>query len=179
MTLRRAALYIGGASLLVAWFSSAASLPFYRNNPRIAARGEQTASFVEDLGSQVERQRERLRAHLASAPKPDPQVRNPFAFGSVPAPPAPGPAQRIQPMAAAPPPEFPEPVLRLIGVAEHKREEGLVRTALLVGQGDDLMMVTVGDSVLARYNVTAVGADAVELRDLTTGSTRRLVLDVP
>jgi hypothetical protein len=37
-------------------------------------------------------------------------------------------------------------------------------------------MVVAGETVGARYRVTAVGADAVELSDLVTGATRRLAL---
>ena len=37
-------------------------------------------------------------------------------------------------------------------------------------------MATVGDAVLQQYKVTAIGADAAELTDVSTGLTRRLVL---
>jgi hypothetical protein len=47
---------------------------------------------------------------------------------------------------------------------------------MITGGRDDLMMVTVGQRLLSRYDVVAVGADAVELKDLETGLARRLVL---
>ena len=64
-----------------------------------------------------------------------------------------------------------EPDLVLIGLAE----EGSTRTALL-DSGDDLVMATEGQTIVGRYRVAKVGADAVELVDLTTGATRRLLL---
>jgi hypothetical protein len=39
-----------------------------------------------------------------------------------------------------------------------------------------LFFAKAGDTVTARYTVTAIGADAVELRDVTTGETLRLAL---
>lgn len=65
----------------------------------------------------------------------------------------------------------PEPDLVLIGLAE----DGSTRTALL-GSGDELLMATEGQTIVGRYRVNKVGADAVELVDLTTGATRRLLL---
>jgi hypothetical protein len=37
-------------------------------------------------------------------------------------------------------------------------------------------MVAEGQELAGRYRVSAVGADAVELKDLVTGATRRLAL---
>jgi hypothetical protein len=69
-----------------------------------------------------------------------------------------------------------EPELTLIGVAEQPTAAGLVRTAMIAGPGDELLMVVEGQQIGGRYRVSAVGADAVELQDLATGATRRLVL---
>ena len=41
-------------------------------------------------------------------------------------------------------------------------------------RGDALYMVIAGQAVADRYQVTAIGADAVELKDLVTGGYRRL-----
>ena len=38
------------------------------------------------------------------------------------------------------------------------------------------MMAMVGQRLLSRYDVVAIGPDAVELKDLETGLPRRLVL---
>ncbi len=66
--------------------------------------------------------------------------------------------------------------MELMGVAEQKTEAGLKRTAMIGAPGDQLFMVSEGQEVAGRYRVSAVGADAVELRDLLTGATRRLAL---
>ncbi len=50
-----------------------------------------------------------------------------------------------------------------------------MRTAVISGLGQ-LFFAKVGDTVSTRYTVTAIGADAVELRDVTTGETIRLAL---
>jgi hypothetical protein len=64
----------------------------------------------------------------------------------------------------------------LIGIAEDKADGGVVRTAMITGEAEDLFLVVRGDSVAGRYEVVAIGADAVELKDLTTGAIRRLAL---
>ena len=52
----------------------------------------------------------------------------------------------------------------------------MVRTAVIVGPSDELFMVTEGQEVAGRYRVSAIGADAVELKDPATGAVRRLIL---
>jgi hypothetical protein len=69
-----------------------------------------------------------------------------------------------------------EPPLQLIGVAEQTVAGVLVRTAVITADSDEPLMVVAGETLGARYRVTAVGADAVELSDLVTGATRRLAL---
>jgi hypothetical protein len=66
--------------------------------------------------------------------------------------------------------------LSLIGIAEKHTAAGPVRTAMIVGSDDELHLVTEGQLVVGRFLVVAVAADAAELRDTTTGATRRLVL---
>ena len=82
----------------------------------------------------------------------------------------------VEPVLTPPAPEVLEPSLTLIGIAETRSPEGVVRTAMITGGRDDLMMVMAGQRLLSRYDVMAVGLDAVELKDLETGLTRRLVL---
>ena len=65
-----------------------------------------------------------------------------------------------------------EPALELVGVAESTSPEGIVRTAMITGGHNELMMVTAGQRILGRYDVVAVGADAVELKDVETGGIR-------
>ncbi len=177
MTIRRAALYIGGASLLVAWFSSAASLSLQRGlrDPPAPGLDEPSVDAVA-MAADVQTQARRLKERLASAPVPQDPVRNPFRFRTVerPATPAPRPAATLGLLPSVGSPA--EPLLALIGVAEEKKAEGLHRTGLITTDTDELIVVGVGDVVVQRYKVVAIGVDAIELADLSTGVARRLVM---
>jgi hypothetical protein len=127
--------------------------------------------LVRDLLAQTAR----LRAHLESVPEAPAPARNPFEFGMRP---APGRAGR-QPSASPEPPgsrALPQVLLRLSGIAEHAGAGGPVRTAILRTPGD-LVLARVGDEVLSRYRIVAIGADAVELADMATGLPVTLALD--
>ena len=175
MTLRRAALYTGGATLLVAWFSSAASISLSRGSPSAALDTGPAASPIEHLAENVQQQSRRLRERLSSPPSVPQPRRNPFAF-HVEARPVEA-VRRVPRIASPPAPIEPqEPSLTLIGVAEQHRPQGLVRTAMIATAGDELIIAAIGDGLLQRYRVTAVSVDAVELVDETTGRTRRLSL---
>src|SRR5207249_4494667 len=65
--------------------------------------------------------------------------------------------------------------LKLVGLAEDDGPDGAVRSAIISGDGE-LFIVKVGDSVTARYVVTTIGADVVELTDVTDHTIRRLPL---
>jgi hypothetical protein len=69
-----------------------------------------------------------------------------------------------------------EPVIELIGIAENPGANGPVRTALITNEQEDLMMVTSGQRILSRYDVLVITAEAVDLKDIQTGATRRLIL---
>ena len=84
MTLRRATLYIGGGSLLVAWFSSAASVSQMRTPPRAFSEGQSGAAPTDGVAEAVQAQSRRLRQRLATAPLPPQPLRNPFAFRPAP-----------------------------------------------------------------------------------------------
>jgi hypothetical protein len=76
-----------------------------------------------------------------------------------------------------PPVAVPEPSLQLIGIAEKKVGDVVVRTAMLApGDADSLIMATAGQKILGAYEVVTIGVDAVLLKDLTTGEMRTLVL---
>jgi hypothetical protein len=140
-----------------------------------AAAAETAANPWFDL----ERQRARLE-QLTAAPAVSPS-RNPFRFGAPPPrpsqPPVPGrsdderPALSGRPLA---PVEAPVPV-RLVGVAGRRTPDGPSRSAILSGLGQ-VFVAGAGDLVAGRYRVTAVGEDAAELRDETTGQIVRLAL---
>jgi hypothetical protein len=175
MTIRRAALYTGGASLLVAWLSSAASLSL-QTPPRQLPAPQSDDPSTELLAASVQAQTKRLKERLATAPVPQEPVRNPFAFRPV-NPPPPLSTRRLQAAVDEPAPLIPaDPMLALIGIGESSNTEGIVRTAMITTDRDELVVAAVGDAVLDRYKVAAIGPDAVELSDVATGTVRRLSL---
>ena len=173
MSRKRAAAYLVGGILLAAWLASAAGVS---TRPPVMPlpRQSQEAIELDSVAADVQSQASRLRERLAAAPPVRPSVRNPFAFAEV---------EQVRPkpapQPAAPPPPFiqqllSEPNLVLLGVAE----DGSVRTAM-ISLGDELLMATEGQPVTSRYRVSKVGPDSVELIDLATGATRRLLLKSP
>jgi hypothetical protein len=171
----RAAAYIGGTILLVAWLASAAGVSRHQPAVRVVPPSAEAVQ-LDTLAGDVQSQASRLRTRLAAAPAPHASLRNPFMFGAPEAPvrrarPAVEPSS-IEPAASA----APDLVLELAGVAEQKTATGLKRTAMVAAPGDQLFMVTEGQELAGRYRVSAIGADAVELTDLMTGATRRLAL---
>lgn len=175
MTPSRAAAYLGGGILLAAWLTSAAGVTRLPRALRVPQPSPQAAQ-LDTLAASVQSQASRLRLRLATAPSPQSPIRNPFMFAAREAAPRTAVPRVPEPrevVAAAEPVEI-EPDLVLLGVAE----QGKTRTAL-IGAGEELIMVTEGQSVAGRYRVAAVSADGVELKDLTTGATRRLTLRSP
>ena len=173
MTPARAAAYLGCATVLGAWLASAAGIGEQSRYPSSEPQPVQITG-TETLAEDVQAQAIRLRDHLATAPTPQRPSRNPFAFA---------PRQTNERAAAAPrvaaapePVVFPEPLLQLVGVAADQTPDGAVRTAIITTEGGEMLMVKAGDSIGARYKVESIGADAVELTDLTTRSIRRLAL---
>jgi hypothetical protein len=77
--------------------------------------------------------------------------------------------------AALPAPAPPTMHLDFIGVAESPSEQGVVRTAIMTAAGQ-LVHAKEGDSVAARYRVTRITSEVVELVDSIDGATTRLVL---
>jgi len=175
MSASRVAAWVIGVAMCGAWLASAAGVTRQARAPRLPPRGADVVQF-EALAAEVQAQAGRLRARLAAAPAPRPVERNPFNFSARPAPRRLADKRPPSPVSRTPPVENREPVLELIGIAENARPEGLVRTAMITGGHDELMMVTAGQRILGRYDVVLVGADAVELKDVQTGGTRRLIL---
>jgi hypothetical protein len=176
MTSVRLATYIGGGALLVGWLAAAASAPVSEVPPaRDRARPAGT-SGSSSIASEVEAQASKLRARLSQAPTPSTRPRNPFSFverrtvraASVPAKPA------VDDSAAPAAPVV--PALLLMGIAEDPSPDGPRRTAVIGGAADALYMVVTGQRIADRYEVTTIGTDAVELKDLLTGGYRRLAL---
>jgi Tfp pilus assembly protein PilP len=172
MTPARAATYLVGAVLLAAWLASAAGVVRSQIPPvyRAAADSTRLDAVVLDVQSQASR----LRQRLAHAPAPRAALRNPFSFNTRRTLSAPKQARSTVAVAPAVDAAVPEPALMLIGIAE----EGATRTAM-VESGEELLMATEGQVLAGRYRVGKVGLDAVELVDVVSGATRRLVLRSP
>jgi hypothetical protein len=175
MNPRRAALYAGGGAMLVAWLAAANTSTRSDPPPRVTAG--RTPDRVDDVAARVREEGERLRTRLTHAPAPVVNARNPFSFAAAPSS-SRASAHPLPPVSesdAAPilPPSLP---LTLMGIAEDPSPAGPKRTAILGGTAGDIYMVTVGQTIAARYSVTAIGADAIELKDLATGGLRRLAL---
>lgn len=175
MKASRVAAWMVCAAVGGAWLASAAGVT---RSPRISPATARSNDDVrlDTLVADVQAQAGRLRVRLSEAPAPTGPERNPFAFAVRPRPVVRTPVETPPPIPSTAAPVFLEPALELIGVAETRTSNGVVRTAMLTGGRDELMMVTVGQQLLSRYEVVAVSVDAVELKDLETGSTRRLVL---
>jgi hypothetical protein len=176
MTLRRATLYVAGGTLLVAWFSSAASMSLGRS-PRRAPQVVDDGAPAQSLVLSVQTQARRLKERLATAPLPQEPVRNPFAFRPAPEVRVAPPPRAAVPVATTAPVEIvPDVPLLLVGLAEHRNGDVLVQSAVISSNGEDLIMAEVGTVVVGRYTVTSIGSDAVDLKDAATGRVRRLVL---
>ena len=177
MTTRRAVTYGGLFCLLAAWLASAASTTFQEYDPALTPERDVTHASPDVLANDVQAQAARLRQRLSAAPtQPSPQ-RNPFLFEPRSAAPArPAPRRIAEPAIVEGPVALPEVPLALIGVAEDKGPNGLTRTAIVSDDAEAVFVVTVGQTILDRYRVEAIGADAVELKDVLTNAVRRLAL---
>ena len=175
----RVAAWIFAGTVAAAWFASAAGVSRApRQPPRSPVASAETVA-LDNLVADVQTQAARLRKRLESAPAPQAPSRNPFSFVERQA----APVRTARPSHAPefplppPPPAVAEPRLQLIGIAEKKVGDTIVRTAMLSpGDADALIMATAGQQILGAYEVVAVSVDAVELKDLATGTTRTLLL---
>jgi hypothetical protein len=184
MTNRTRIVLLGLFAVLIAvWGSSASLLPLGRSDDRAERRATDRAEKPVPSLFDVEQASSRLREHQRESPAPQSTGRNPFMFGGravtaasvIPAAP---PADAVAP----PPPDSsqPAPLFSLSGVVDKASDQGAgekvtVRTAVISGLGQ-LYFAKVGDNVTARYTVTKIGVDVVELRDVATGETLRLAL---
>ena len=180
MQVSRLAAWIFVGAVATGWLASAAGVSrSARQPPRTPPPVTPEAVALQSLVEDVQTQASRLRKRLESAPSPKGPFRNPFSFAERPVAavrpprPAPDPEPAFVPAPALPP----EPPLQLIGIAEKKVGDTIVRTAMLApGNADALIMATPGQQILGAYEVVAISVDAVELKDLATGATRTLVL---
>jgi hypothetical protein len=176
MNASRLAAWIFGLGVCTAWLSSAAGVGRNAPPPRTIPKSPINAE-LSTLAADVQTQASRLRDRLAEAPAPSSQERNPFSFVARSASP---PRVAVRSVGPAPAivtePQVAEPILTLIGVAEMAGPSGPVRTAMITGPAGDLLMVQAGQTLLGRYEVTAIGADAVQLKQTDSGAVRTLVL---
>ena len=173
MSAPRVAAWIFGLAVCTAWLASAAGVGRTRTPPRPAPSPAVDAQLTA-LAADVQTQAARLRDRLAQAPAPSPQHRNPFAFSVRPTVTR-APARGEAMIRELPPPVPSEPELTLIGVAEMAGADGPVRTAMMTTGSGDLIMVSAGQTLLGRYEVAAIAADAVQLKE-ATGAIRTLIL---
>jgi hypothetical protein len=167
---------LGLLAVLVAVWGASASLPLARSDDQTDRHAQEDDRQPPPALFDVDEAATRLRNRQRESPAPREGGRNPFDYARLTAPAAPATPAPPPPEALAPPPAPPAPVFTLSGIADKTNADGTtVRTAVISGLGQ-LFFAKAGDTVTTRYTVTAIGADAVELRDVTTGETVRLAL---
>jgi hypothetical protein len=160
---------VGGA--LLAWLAGAAT-----SNRAIEPAPVISIPAIDNSGVALDKEIARLHERLRPTATPAQSNRNLFSFRSAPVRAVPAPSAPAAPaLVEAPPLPPPLPPLKLVGIAEDPGADGPARTAILVGDGQ-LYTVKEGENVTARYRVTRISADVVELLDLNDNSLRRLAL---
>jgi hypothetical protein len=170
MVARRVAAVVGGTALLAAWLGAAATrmagLPVSEPAQGEPVRHEMAAS---EVGTEAQR----LRARLSAAPAPRQPGRDPFRFADVR--PAPGPARTVSAVSVSEEAAVAmAPDAALVSIAEHRLEEGRVRTVVIRVSGA-LYFLKAGEEQ-AGYRVAAIGDDAAEVLEVATGRLLRLTL---
>jgi hypothetical protein len=170
MNVKRTTAIVLSAAALAAWFAGAATTTRVARAPLVVMPPP-----VDVQGAELAKEIARLHERLRPTVPPAQPGRNVFAFRSRPAPivaaPPPVTAAQLPPPAPAPP-RF---AFKLLGIAEDETADGAVRTAILSGDGQ-VVMVKEGESIAGRYLVTKITADVVEITDTNDDSTRRLAL---
>jgi len=160
---------VGGAA--AAWLAAAATSGSRSGGQPSVADVSPVDARASELAAEV------ARLHDWQKPVAPPRRtgRNLFSFGRTERPTAAGehkpPAQHETPAQAGPA----APLLKLAGIGEDVTPAGVVRTAIISTAGE-LFLAKEGDEVTARYRVSRISSEVVELSDLSDGSTRRLVL---
>lgn len=169
---------VSGATVLAGWLAS--SPP--QNTPAPAATSRRTsASRVSTAGNDIEEQAVRLQARMRQEPEYRAPARNPFRYGERdeprPAPSSSAPIRTLEPTAIEPvvPALPPPPPVKLSGIAEDRNGDRVERTAVLSLQ-TGVVLVREGDTVLGRYRVARIEANAVELTDTLGGPPVRLAI---
>jgi hypothetical protein len=171
MPLKRAAMIVGGSAALAAWLAAATTSGRRSNVELLPVKSLPVDRRGAELANEIERLHERLRPTTT----PRQPARNLFSYAApkgrpvAPAASVPRPAlSEAAPVRPVPPP------LKLSGIAEDTADGAVVRTAIISSRGQ-VVLVKEGENV-DRYRVVKIGSEAVELNDLTDGSTLRLAL---
>jgi len=166
---------ISGAGLLATWFFSMPVVQPSANNPIApAARAPQASATTIDI--QQEAARLQLRTHQES--RYNETSRNPFRFGA-------RPRAEARPSGTSGPPRVAEPVVvplapppprvSLDGIATDVVDGQAQRTAIL-NTDAGIVLAKEGEQVAGQFQVAKIATDAVELVNLSDGSTLRIVL---
>ena len=166
---------VGGAC--VAWWTTSRTTGLGLSGPRsVASAAPRLSEGEARLAAQVER----LHGRLSPDGTPRGAGRNPFSFGV-------RPVAATQPPSAPPPPrpalveggprmaQPAAPPFRLAGIAEDTKGGTPTRTAIL-STSTGVVLAHEGDLLPPRYRVTKISADVVEINEMGTTSTTRLVL---
>lgn len=161
-----------GLALVATWLASYAPV----GGPRPPASAAPSAASTETAAAEIQREADRLHGRLQQVAAYRMPARNPFRFGSRPAPATRevrGPVVvHSEPVLA---PEPPTLRIALSGVGEEVVDGQVERTAF-ISSPENVYLVKVGDTVAGVYKVTAIGAGSVDLARLDDGSTVRLAL---
>jgi hypothetical protein len=170
MNLKRTTTIVVVAAAIGAWLAGAATT----TRPIPAAPIDRPAA-IELRGAELASEIARLQERLRPTSSPRQPGRNLFVYRAA-APRAPLPTLAPAPLPAPTRPLPPTlPSLKLAGIAEDDGADGPIRTAIISGEGQ-LYMVKEGEAVTARYRVSKIAADVVELVDSGDNSVRRLAL---
>ena len=169
---------LGLFAVLVAVWGASASLPLARSDDQANRRASEDEQKPAPALFDVDEAAARIRDRQRESPAPREGGRNPFEYAraTATARPAAATPASLPAEALGPPPAPPPPLFTLSGIADKTGADGaVVRIAVISGLGQ-LFFAKAGDPVTARYTVSAITTDAVELRDVTTGETLRLAL---
>jgi len=180
MDASRTAVIVVGVNLLAVWAAAAAGGRATAPPETGPARQASVEAAVSDASSELASASVRLDAR-ARSPRARPRAhRDPFQFGGAAGRRGAPAAARVSGALAAETNEArlgdqleaaAEPQVVLQGMAETQEGEGVVRTAILKADGE-LVLAGLGARVIGRYEVVALGADAVELEDLVSHARR-------
>lgn len=173
MNLKRTATIVVVGGALAAWLAAAATSGVH-DTAAIGAIVQRTP--IEARGAALAMEIARLHERLRPVSSPRHSGRNLFQF-SAPRPraaSAPPPAARAA-LSEAAPLAPPPPAFKLSGIAEDPGPDGPVRTAI-ISSPPQLFLVKEGEMVTARYRVSRISVDVVELVDVSTNVSLRLAM---